>query len=252
MPRTVNRPSASALERSLACPLSEVLPRPPEPPKGHNAPAARGDRSHSALERAVMGARMEDVVHVLLHGDLLNLKDVLAKMPVIHPIEGYPSIEAECWLNPLTGEADVGVPNTIVPPGYWRGRADRIGWYDHPTAGRVPCVMDYKTGNPAFQAEGDCAQLGYFATWLSIMLEVDEVYGIIYLTQDPDRPRGHLWTRDEITTMFRRMHDHEARLQVLETNDVLPEANPSQKSCHFCPVKSVCPSAWKKGRGDAP
>lgn len=192
-----------------------------------------------------MGARMEDIVHLLMPGDLMNLKDVLDKMPKLEPIDGYPSVEAECWIDPMTGECRMGVANTPVEKGYWRGRADRIGWYQHPEAGRVPCVMDYKLGNPNFQSYGDCEQLGFFVVWLSVMLEADAVYGIIYCAKDPDRPRGHLWTRDDITEMFSAMHHHEARLQLLETNDVMPEPV-TGKQCHWCPAKPVCP-AWRKG-----
>lgn len=198
-----------------------------------------------------MGARWEDIVHPLLHGDMLNLKDVLEKMPKLQPMAGYPSVEVECWVNPLTGEVRLGVANTPVPEGYWRGRADRIGWYEHPEHGLIPAVMDYKTGNPHWQSYGDCPQIGYFAVWLAVEFEVDYVYGIIYCTQDPEHPRGHLWTRDDITRMFRAMHHHEARLQLLEQNDEMPEPV-ENKGCTFCPVRPQCP-LWlgRKAEKDA-
>ena len=125
-----------------------------------------------------------------------------------------------------------------------------IGWYDHPEAGRVPAVLDHKSGNPAYQIDGKAAQLGYFAVWLHIMLEAPQVYALAYLTQEPDQPRGHLWTSEELTRQFKTMRDHEKRLQLLEQNvSELPSAAVG-KWCKWCPAKPVCPFWTRKAGGD--
>lgn len=249
-PRAVHRPSASGIERSEACELSAVLPRPPEAPKAHNAPASRGDRIHKALERYSMGARWADVKHPLLPYDIHNLEEVCEKIPDLEPIEDWPLVEVEMWLNLMTGEAKLGTESVPVDVGFWRGRADMIGWYNHPEHGRIPAVVDHKTGNPNFQIDGGAKQLGYFIVGVHIMLEAPVIAGIAYLTQDPDHPRMHVWNVDEIVERFRGMRNHELRLAALERNGEMPAAVKG-KWCTFCPVKSVCPAWAKKGSGDA-
>jgi len=245
-PRKVYRPSASGIERSEGCELSAVLPRPPEAPKAHNAPASRGDRIHKALERYSLGGRIEDVKHVMLPWDLPNFDEVVQHLPRLTPIPDLPYAEVECWLNLMTGEAKLGVAETPVEEGFWRGRADLIGWYDHPEHGRIPCVEDHKTGNPNFQIDGGAKQLGYFVTWLHIFLEQPRIYSIAWLTKDAERPRGHLWEADEIVERFRGMRNHELRLQFLERHpELMPEPVPDRKWCTFCPAKPVCPAHRK-------
>jgi hypothetical protein len=244
--RQVWRPSASGIDRSEACELSAVLPRPPEAPKAHNAPASRGDRIHAALERRALGARPEDVKAMMLPWDLPDFDEVVKYEPVIRPIDGWPTAEVEMWINPYTGECKLGVANVPVDEGFWRGRADRIGYWEHPVHGWIPAVEDHKTGNPDFQIDGTAKQLGYFIVGTHIMLEAPLIAGIAWLTKDPTHPRVHVWTADEIVERFRGMRDHEMRLRVLERNTEVPAANPSQKNCKWCPARPVCPYAYGK------
>lgn len=249
--RKVFRPSASAIERSESCPLSAVLPRPPEMPKPHASPAAKGDRIHAALERRALGARIEDIKHVMLPGDMPDFDEVVEHEPVLRPIADWPTAEVEMWINPYTGECLLGTPAAPVPEGFWRGRADRIGEYEHPEHGWIPAVEDFKTGNPFFQIDGTAKQLGYFIVGLHVMLEKPLIAGIAWLTQDPTRPRVHVWNVDEIVARFKGMREHELYLRFLDTHpEILPPANPTQKNCKWCPCRPVCPVAYGKGGGD--
>ena len=246
--RDIRRPSASAIERSLACELSAVLPKAPEAPREHNSPSKRGDRVHKALERYSLGARWTDVEHVVLPWDCGNLKEVAEAMPKLEPIEGIAYAEAECWYNPLTGAAMPGVSATPVAPGFWRGQADLLGWYEHSTMGRMVCVLDVKSGNPRFQIDGGAAQLGYFALWLRAMTKEPLVASIAYLTQDWTKPRVHVWSDKSLDAFAGKLRSHEERLQLLEANDVMPPPV-KNKGCIFCSVKPVCP-AWKVVEND--
>lgn len=246
----VRRPSASALPRTLVCESSLVLPAPPEAPKAHNAPSVKGDRIHAALERFSLGARWEDVIHQVLPEDCYDLKSVAELLPKVTPIAGLPYVEVECWYNPLTCEASLGTAGVPRPPGWWRGKADMLGMYVHPLAGEVPIIEDTKTGNPRWQKRGDSEQIGYFICWLYEMLKHPPVMaGIIYVTQDATQPRVALWDEAAVLKMQKRLHNHEARLLLIEAGEAEPTLVKS-KECTFCESKPVCPLWAGKEEGD--
>jgi hypothetical protein len=87
---------------------------------------------------------------------------------------------------------------------------------------------------------GNSDQNGYFALWLGSMLDVTMVASIVFLTQQPQQPRLHIWDEVQLNSLALRLHAHEARLCLLERNAEMPEPVKS-KECTFCPAKPVCP-----------
>lgn len=238
------RPSASALQRSLNCESSCTLERLPEAPREHNAPSVKGNRIHRALELQRYGARCEDVQHQMLPTDCPGFEYVLKELPRVDPMPGFPTAEVECWLNPLSMEAELGTAGVPLPDGFYRGTADVIGIckYD---GEKMPCVMDYKTGSPHFQVGADAPQLGYFAQWLWIKTEAPKVASIVFLTQDALAPRLHIWEAKDLEAFAKRFSDMEVRLSLLEADLVQPTLV-KNKECIWCPSKSVCP-LWTAG-----
>jgi hypothetical protein len=246
----VVRPSASGLETGLACESSATLPRTPEPPKAHDAPSKKGDRVHAALERYLLGGRKEDIMHQVLPDDCPSFEQVLSWVPKLQPLPGLPLAEAECWLNPLTLEAELGVSGTPRPPGMYRGRTDAIGIFEHPIFGPLPTVMDFKNGAPNYQVGPKAAQLGFFVLWLSIKLEADKICSIVFLTKDATNPRIGVWHKDDIDAFAQKFADFEARMTLLEAGQAEPTLAQKGKYCHWCPAKPVCPR-WQERAGDA-
>jgi hypothetical protein len=116
-----------------------------------------------------------------------------------------------------------------------------LGTYNHPVAGDVPGIVDHKSGNPRFQKRGDAEQIGYFVCWLYEMLQHPPVLaGIIYATQDATNPRIHLWDEAAVLKMQKRLHDHEARLALIEAGEAEPTLVKSSE-CTFCEAKPNCP-----------
>ncbi len=179
----VRRPSASQLQRAFDCPASCWLPLKPGSDE-QSAPAAKGHRIHTALERAYMGARMADVLHGLRDYEKNEVKGALALRPQIEPIDdSFPLVEVECWYHPHTAEAMFGsTPEPQGPPAGWaRGRCDLVGLCPKGMVavgtdggpmdvGGLPIIADHKSGSPRYQTPAnDSAQLAYFVNWLSIM-----------------------------------------------------------------------------------
>lgn len=197
-----------------------------------------------------MGARWEDVVHMVLPTDHYALKELCEALPKLEPVEGLPFVEVEAWYNPLTCEAVLGTAGVPRPPGFYRGKADMIGWYDHPLLGRVLCVEDTKTGNPRFQKRGDSEQIGFFVCWLHEMMDRPEtLLGMIWATQEATEPRKYVWDRSAIEAMKLKLHHHEARMLLIEAGQAEPTLVKSAE-CVFCESKPVCPLWAGKEEGD--
>jgi hypothetical protein len=178
----------------------------------------------------------------MLPTDCPGFEYVLKELPHVTPIEGLPTAEVECWLNPLTLEAQLGVAGVPPPEGFYRGTADVIGECEYDGA-KMPCVMDYKTGSPRHQVGGDAPQLAYFAEWLHIRTKAERVASIVFLTKDATAPRLHIWEKAEIEAFSNRFGELAAKLDMIEADQAQPTLV-KNKSCFFCPCRSNCP-LWK-------
>ena len=253
----VRRPSGSKIGMFLECRGPALLPWGPD---SVSDVAAKGTRIHAALERFYLGARVEDIRHMLREGDAGDLEILCKAAPAIVPIHGLPLVEVECWYDPVTQDAILGVPGDLPPDGYWRGRTDLLGTVDQ-SDGLYFGVVDHKTGNPFFQTPPrSSAQIAYFGVWLkrhvarylkSMRPEL-LVQGQVFLTQKHEVVT-HTWHPEELNEWAETFAELELDLRAYESGAKTLDQlvlTPSQKTCQWCPV-SGCSQRYQKARKTA-
>lgn len=239
----VRRPSASKLGHALHAPYNLWLPQRPD--TGDKSKAEKGTRIHSGLERWILSGRWEEAAYCVRETEREELRLAISGLPDpkdCEPIEGMPSCETECWYHPLSLMVQLGVVTDAPPLGYYRGRTDRICRY----RGRLT-VMDWKTGNPAWQTAPDIsAQCYFFARFLQLHpltaeeVAKDGVDMLIYLTQragseDHDERFLTAPTYTHLLDQFGdRVQDLEMLLAGIESGRVTPPPHDAAKCGRFC------------------
>lgn len=232
-------PTASKVERALACPASEALPH---EALEQTAAASDGNGRHEALVALLDGGRISEEYRdwtdgILEAGVLEDLRGYRAEVALAYDVAFGDARELGERLGRQYGDTK---PTEVV------GSADylRVGPV-RSDGTRTVQVVDLKTGRVEVTAEGSAQLLTLaLAACRTHGAEMAQV-GILWA------PEGMVPRWDWVSVSRRRLEEHaaalaammarieEARTDVEADREVRHVADGSH--CHFCPAQAACP-----------
>jgi len=234
--------TASALERALECPASEVMPR----VLSSSAYSDRGNNLHAFTRRVVRGVPIEDaLVHVAEKwqptAKAIDFRKLTAGLADIRSERAF-AIDTEAQTVRFLGE-DIG---RRYPE---RTRAEFAGTEDIGAVAsytKRPVTIDVKTGWEPVSPPDENAQIQFFAARAYLDTGATEVEGRIAYIRESGAVHfdTHVFKRIEIEDFLDDLAElvpriEAARAQLAETGMVTVAPG---KWCRYCPALTSCPS----------
>lgn len=244
------QPTASSIERAIACPASAVLPA----IQTTNAMAERGTALHTFIAEAIESGR-ECALELVpkqyrRDAEAINIEELRAMFNGAEVFYEH----AFRW-NTRSDKADyLGmITERKYPP---LDAFDIVG-----TADLYACqddemlIVDIKTGKWPVTAAANNWQLRTLAVMASRAFGMGSASVAIAKprmgTWKVDRATFHAFDLDGFADELREMTERVAKMQDEYTVGVIPDVYPSEKACEWCPCRKACPMPAPKRWGKA-